>query len=103
MRRVDFLVHIESNGVRETVYSESVHRHQAGRWLDKEVDLGAWADSTVDVILETSPPARFKRPATDQDASALSQYHTLWANPVLVNRSPAPARKIVLKASTSCP
>jgi hypothetical protein len=80
MRRVDFRNHIESEGIRETVFSESVHRHQVGRWLDREVDLGAWADATIRLTLETLPPARFMDRVNDQIAAALTQNVVLWAS-----------------------
>ena len=101
LRRAEFRVRVDGGGYRETIFSETVRRHEAGTWIDRSLDLRSFAGSTVRLSLEVQPPDRFRRDPADLQA-AREQYLVLWGNPVLDSESAQEAGTNVILVSLDC-
>jgi arylsulfatase len=81
---IDFTITIQTVDKREVVFRESIARANRNRWLDREVDLAAWAGAEAQITFTTDVPA---------DEPDL---FPLWANPVLASADDRGVPKLIL-------
>ena len=53
-RPVDFAIHVDSGGVQEVCFQETVRRGQSNTWFDRTVDLTPWSGKSIRLTFETS-------------------------------------------------
>ncbi|MEE9263732.1 MAG: sulfatase, partial [Vicinamibacteria bacterium] len=97
---VRFRIHVDAGSGPETVFKGSIPRHQPNRWVDKEVDLGRWENSTVRLTFETT--ALEPRSSRRVDPTDLQSIVPIWGNPVLASSHGIPERPSVFLISIDC-
>lgn len=89
---VVFRILLRDEGGQEIVFREVVKPRRRNRWLDREVRLDAWAESTVRLTFEAKLLDSQKLSPAD-----VGEVFPLWANPVLASgRRGGEATNIIL-------
>lgn len=94
---VDFRVLAETGGEVQPLFTESLNRTQAGRWLDREIDLSGWEGRRLRLVLETT----VRRPKQRVLWTARNVM-PLWGNPVLASKTYRSDRPNLLLVSIDC-
>ncbi|MFQ5791976.1 MAG: sulfatase, partial [Acidobacteriota bacterium] len=80
--RVEFVVELQLEGQRVTLYREAFRAPKANRWHRRLTDLSAWGGKKVDLILRTEPALDLPH------IPWAGRILTAWGDPVLRPRTP---------------
>jgi arylsulfatase A-like enzyme len=94
---VEFRVLADTEGEEEPLFTETLNRTQARRWLDREIDLAPWEGRRLRLILET----RVRRPR-ERVVWTARRVMPLWGNPVLSSKTYRGDKPSLILISIDC-
>ncbi|MEE9263731.1 MAG: sulfatase, partial [Vicinamibacteria bacterium] len=83
---VHFRLVVDGGNGPETVFHERVRLRQGNRWKPREVDLSAWAGSTIRITFRTALGPNQHRQSVRQTGRSLP----IWGNPVVTSSAVQP-------------
>ncbi len=87
----------EADGVSKSLFTESLRRNQAGRWLDREIDLSEWEGRRLRLTFET----RVDRPR-DRVQWTAQRVMPVWGSPTVSSKTYRGDRPPVVLISIDC-
>ncbi len=93
--KVDFLLHVDSGGGEELIFSETIERHEPNEWREATADLRPWSGKRVKLVFET-------KPRLEELPSVQIPVLAAWGNPVLASTSAQPERPNLILISIDC-